>query len=882
MPRLQPLQRTLQPNNAGTGAGANSGSGPRSRRRLQGQASPAQSAKLLGGTDEAGQERVGGGRNGGSTRHIPCKFYKHGNCTAGSECSFSHDINLFVEKAVCKYYIKGNCKYGNRCALLHTTSGDASVATGQSRQRPSASSDDSSRSESGSSESAQNDNGNKQQTPKPSDAATTASRSSTSVNSTSTARRTSPPSTLGSGSASRQPISNKDRPLANGNPPSSTSQQNKYTGSVASSDSDSAAKKQPNVWATGSLTNSALRNKGQTLKKPTLDFSASLGATQRMCQKTEHAEDSSYADSIFSSQAKDSAVSPFKTHFESVQNNATLDSESYPRPQPIPKPSTGFSRPGKGGISALAQSGGLSLQDSLRIDKLALSHGAARQSFGGPSFASGSIPMLDHFGEHSRSDAGFSPGTTPLAHSFARSPPVMSSSMMLGGRHAFTAVNSSNSALGTPEAEFGSSSLRGLYHSHLQGHMNATPIHNSGDAGRSNHFDMSPALNPIGSARSIPRSNEMFGRPLRSSSFMNEPASPRNSFAYAPDFSESSILGAYHGSPLGNAPGELSGTTGRLRSNSYIPSPSLMGLSMGMDIRSSKNDSGVGAHSSFHDSPFMLKEGRLGGHPLPDISSMSYDRTQAPSSGIWDSLNSNFGHDANWDHDLRSSFGLPIGGQSLGTPRASGSSFAQPMGSYGGQYGAASQNWAHSPRTSMQTSVHGSPFISAVGSFGEHRQITLPPIGSVPSQTDGLRSEAIGQRPFKPQHFASDLSMGIVDGFSNSGQLGTAFRATAPTLTTLNGTGHANNGSGGRSSAASDNYGEMFELEQDAATPPRAIGSNGAAPNPSFISMEGFSRKFSGISLSQTEAAASGAGTAHASSSGQSIPNVSAISRPST
>ncbi|KAJ2798954.1 hypothetical protein H4S07_005568 [Coemansia furcata] len=367
----------------------------------------------------------------------------------------------------------------------------------------------------------------------------------------------------------------------------------------------------------------------------------------------------------------------------------------------------------------------------------------------------------------------------------------------------------------------------------------------------------------------------MFGRPLRSSSFMNEPASPRSSFAYIPDISESGIFGAHHGSPLGNATGELAGATGRLRSNSYIPSPSLMGLSVGMDIRGSKNDSGIGAHASFQDSPFLMKESRLGGYPLPDINSMSYDRTQVPSGGIWDSLNTSFGHESNRDHELRSSFGQPIGGQSLGTSRAGGS-FAQPIGSYGGgQYGSASQNWAHSPRASMQPSIHGSPFISAVGSFGEHQQMSLPPIGSVPSLTDGLRSGAIGQRSFKPQHFANDMSMGMADGFSKSGQLGTAFRATAPTLTIMNG-----NGSGGRSSAASDNYGEMFELEQDAATSPRAIGSNGVAPNPSFISMEGFSRKFSGISLGQAEAAG-GAGTAHVASSGQSIPNVSAITRPS-
>ncbi|KAJ2506726.1 PRKR-interacting protein 1 [Coemansia sp. RSA 2052] len=93
-------------------------------------------------------------------------------------------------------------------------------------------------------------------------------------------------------------------------------------------------------------------------------------------------------------------------------------------------------------------------------------------------------------------------------------------------------------------------------------------------------------------------------------------------------------------------------------------------------------------------------------------------------------------------------------------------------------------------------------------------------------------------------------------------------------------TGNASNGSGDRSSTASDNYGEVFELEQDAATPPRTIASNGIAPNPSFISMEGFSRKFSGISLGHAEAAG-GAGPAPAASAGQSIPNVSAIARPS-
>ncbi|KAJ2893701.1 hypothetical protein GGI21_005390, partial [Coemansia aciculifera] len=457
------------------------------------------------------------------------------------------------------------------------------MATGQPRSRPSVSLDDSSRSESGSSENAQNDGGEKQQTPK-----------SSATSTPSTARRTSPPSTLGSGPASRQPIPNKDRPLASSNQPLGTTQQNKPSESTASSDSDSAPKKQLNAWATGSLSNSALR-KSQAPKRPALDMSASLGANanSQQQQQSMRAEEDSFENSIFSSQPNDSAVSPFKTHFESVQTSSMADSEAYARSQPIPKRGTGFNQPGMGGISVLARDNGLSLQDSLRIDNLAMSHGASRQSFGGPSFTSGSIPMLDNFGEHTRSDAGFSPDTTPLAHSFARSPPALSSSMMLGGRHAFTAVDSSNSALGTPDAEFGSGSLRGLYHNHLQSHVNPTSIHISNNGARSGHFDMSPALNPIGSARSIPRSNEMFGRPLRSSSFMNEPASPRNSFAYVPDISEGNVYGAHHGSPLGSAPGEAFGVTGRLRSNSHIPSPSLMSLSMGMDFRgTNKPDSG--------------------------------------------------------------------------------------------------------------------------------------------------------------------------------------------------------------------------------------------------------------------------------------------------
>ncbi|KAI9485550.1 MAG: hypothetical protein EXX96DRAFT_533894 [Benjaminiella poitrasii] len=54
--------------------------------------------------------------------HVPCKFYKQGTCTAGANCTFSHNSDLSSESAVCKYFIKGNCKFGTKCALLHTMS----------------------------------------------------------------------------------------------------------------------------------------------------------------------------------------------------------------------------------------------------------------------------------------------------------------------------------------------------------------------------------------------------------------------------------------------------------------------------------------------------------------------------------------------------------------------------------------------------------------------------------------------------------------------------------------------------------------------------------------------------------------------------------------
>ncbi|KAJ2008875.1 hypothetical protein GGI04_000922 [Coemansia thaxteri] len=864
-------------------AGGNTaaGAGPRSRRRLPTNGSPAQTTKLLGSADDAGQERTGGGRNGGSTLHIPCKFFKHGNCTAGSDCSFSHNINLFVEKAVCKYYVKGNCKYENKCALLHITSPDAHAAT-QSRPRPSASSEECSQSESGSSENVQSELGQE-----------TAQHKSRSANSNSNSRRTSPPSTLGSRSTLRQNSSSK----------STATVAAAAAGSIATSDSESAGARHPlNPWSVESAPSSILRKNQGPPKQLASDAASQAGAalkaglgpagfghassnnssTQQQQRNLTHPEDSAFEHSMFGEQDKNGAVSPFRAHFESIQNSAVFDSEMYSRSQPIPKPGAGYSRPGRDGNSSLAPGGGLSMQDSLRIDKLALSHGVNQQSFGGPSFMSGSIPLLDHFGDYNRSDAGFSPGNTPLAHSFARSPPAASSGMMLG-RHAFTAVDAGSLALGTPDANMGGGSLRASYHNHLQHSMNPASVRSPpGDGGRSGLFDMSPALNPIGSARSIPRNSDMFSRSLRSSSFANEPASPRAPFGAISDFVESGIHSSLHESPLGSAAGGgISGTTSRLRSNSYIPSPSMIGLSMGLDGGRGgiKNDSGMAVHSSFQDSPFLAREGQLGGYPLTDMHSMSYDRSHAPSGGIWESLNTNLGHEAGRDHDSpRVPFGLPVSSQPYGSTSRVGGSFAQPVGSLGSHYGAGSQNWLHSPRASVQQSVHGSPFVSAVGSFGEHRQLTLPPIGSIPSLSDGLRHGAIGQRTSKSQQLGGDLFLPGAEGLTgNAGQLATAFRGIAPTLATSSTGGNAS--SGDRSSTASDNFGDVFELEQEIPAPPRA---NGVAPNPSFISIEGFARKFSGMSLGNSVDSSGGGLPTSAASTGQAIPNVSAITRPSS
>ncbi|CAI4053429.1 hypothetical protein SKDZ_16G2150 [Saccharomyces kudriavzevii ZP591] len=53
--------------------------------------------------------------------HVPCKFFKMGNCQAGPSCPFSHspDIISSANNLPCKYFARGNCKFGNKCVNAH-------------------------------------------------------------------------------------------------------------------------------------------------------------------------------------------------------------------------------------------------------------------------------------------------------------------------------------------------------------------------------------------------------------------------------------------------------------------------------------------------------------------------------------------------------------------------------------------------------------------------------------------------------------------------------------------------------------------------------------------------------------------------------------------
>ncbi|KAI9735873.1 MAG: putative E3 ubiquitin-protein ligase makorin-2 [Cirrosporium novae-zelandiae] len=51
--------------------------------------------------------------------HVPCRFFKQGNCQAGKACPFSHETDADLANQPCKYFNKGTCKYGVNCANAH-------------------------------------------------------------------------------------------------------------------------------------------------------------------------------------------------------------------------------------------------------------------------------------------------------------------------------------------------------------------------------------------------------------------------------------------------------------------------------------------------------------------------------------------------------------------------------------------------------------------------------------------------------------------------------------------------------------------------------------------------------------------------------------------
>lgn len=77
-------------------------------------------------TGPAGTVSINGSLGSGSNAnknlsHVPCKFFRQGNCQAGNSCPFSHNLDgsLAADKLPCKYFQKGNCKFGLKCALAH-------------------------------------------------------------------------------------------------------------------------------------------------------------------------------------------------------------------------------------------------------------------------------------------------------------------------------------------------------------------------------------------------------------------------------------------------------------------------------------------------------------------------------------------------------------------------------------------------------------------------------------------------------------------------------------------------------------------------------------------------------------------------------------------
>ncbi|KAJ1858164.1 hypothetical protein IW147_000082 [Coemansia sp. RSA 720] len=622
---------------------------------------------------------------------------------------------------------------------------------------------------------------------------------------------------------------------------------------INSSDNSMSNKKPANPWATGSVASQMLRD-----REPRVSPAAAQKERRRFA-------DSGVSDSgsaslrsaglrnrpvdadgdvpeylLAGDQYNSGSLSPLRAHFENIRGNAGVsEAEINSRSQPIPKPSASSYNRAMRGNNSLPY-GGLSIQESLMIDNLTLSHGAANQSFAGSPFMATSIPLLDHFKDIARGDAG-STGTSPHAQSFTRSPMIGSSGFLLN-RHAFSAVDSNPLAQEAHDGDIsGSSSLRPGYHGHLQ----------------SQHLDMSPAVYPVGGAQSIPLANDLFGRSLRSSSLANEPRSPLSSFnGMNGELVDNSAQAAFLGSP--NSAGGITPGSGRLRSNSNAKSPSIGGLSSGLDINGYNGRlatvAGATRVPARDTSALLSGESRLAGYSLNGVGSLPYEPALEPNSGIWDSHTG-----AGSARDIDSRYSL--------SNKAPG--MQRPGASYGQQPGSLSNYYQQGT----------SPFATAVGSLGDYRQQQAQQHMAQSRMAFGLPSGegAIGQRLHQNQSSAFGAAPGAPRSYPYAGGLSGSFGGIGSSMFAIE-AGRGKNGSANGSSAASDNIDELFELEQDVPAQSRSNSNNSLAPNPPFISMDGFSHKFSGLSLNRSEG--SGGNLAQSATSSRSIPSISAIARP--
>ncbi|WAR52707.1 hypothetical protein PtB15_2B132 [Puccinia triticina] len=66
----------------------------------------------------------GSKKSASKVSHVICKFFKAGNCSAGTGCQFSHTLpELGQGKPVCQWFVKGNCRFAHKCALAHILPG---------------------------------------------------------------------------------------------------------------------------------------------------------------------------------------------------------------------------------------------------------------------------------------------------------------------------------------------------------------------------------------------------------------------------------------------------------------------------------------------------------------------------------------------------------------------------------------------------------------------------------------------------------------------------------------------------------------------------------------------------------------------------------------